>query len=70
MVDSVPEFVNLTMSIPKRLQILSAASRVIGDGVTKSMPSFKDSLISFTTTGCKCPAKTAWKDGKTPGPLL
>ena len=60
-VDSVPEFVNLTMSKPKRVQILSEASLVIGEGVTKSIPSDNESLISCTTTGFKCPAKMAPK---------
>ena len=37
-VDSVPEFVNLTMSKPKRVQILSEASLVIGEGVDEKTP--------------------------------
>ena len=60
-VASVPELAKRTWSIAKRLQIRSPASREIGDGVTKSIPSFRDASISATTTGFRWPASIAPK---------
>ena len=60
-VDSVPELVKRTWSMPKRLQIRSAASVDVGDGVTKSMPCLRADSISSTTMGLRWPASIAPK---------
>ena len=60
-VDSVPLLVNRTWSISNRLQIISAASVEIGDGVTNNIPVSNELWISSITTGFKWPANIAPK---------
>ena len=60
-VDSVPEFVKRTWSMPKRLQMRSAASVEVGEGVTNNIPRLSELSISSTTIGLRWPASIAPK---------
>ena len=60
-VASVPELAKRTMSRPKRRQIISAPSRVIGDGVAKSVPTSRVAWASLTTSSLRWPTRSAPK---------
>ncbi len=60
-VASVPELAKRTISIPKRRQRISAPSRVIGEGVAKSVPTSKVSFASLTTSSFRWPTRSAPK---------
>ena len=49
------------MSSPKRRQRISAPSRVIGEGVAKSVPTSRVSLASLTTSSFRWPTRRAPK---------
>ena len=60
-VASVPELAKRTISRPNRRQIISAPSRVIGEGVAKRVPTSRVAWASFTTSSLRCPTRRAPK---------
>ena len=65
MVASVPELANRTSSSPKRRQISSASSTVIGVGAAKCVPWVTAWVMASTIVGCAWPTmptpKPPWK---------
>jgi len=62
MSDSVPDWVKRSMSRPKRSWNSSATSVAVGDGVTKSVPTWSSAWRTWsTTTGLRWPTIIAPK---------